>query len=696
MKMFDIIMIISVFLPFVAAGFVWAYRNQRQKVGNYVLFLTGIELLLTLAIVFLQDNNSIIKINGIGGIGVSFIYSGFRGIYTVLTCFAWFITFLYGKDFMQEDEKVIRYDFFNLFTLGATLGIFYAADFFTIFIFFEIMSFTSFMWILHKETKEAFYASGTYLAIAIAGGLAILMGIFIIWHHCGTVQLNLLYEIAMRSEDKRMFYLAAGCMFLGFGAKASAFPVHVWLPMSYTQAPAPATALLSAILSKTGVFGLLCISSSILPLDEQWGMFILVIGVITMVVGGLCGLCSDNLKTTIAYSSMSQIGFILVGVGMQGLLMEENTIAVRGTLLHMVNHTFVKLLLFLIAGAIYLQVGSYDLNKVRGFGKKKPFLNICFLIGGAGVGGIPLFNGYISKTLLHESIVEYQHLLCSGALPRLKEITTNVNYYKVVEWLFLFSGGLTIAYMTKLYIVLFIEKNTDEALQKEYESKTEYISIYSKVSFILCMIPILLIGMVPNMFGQKIMDSGMELMHIEKYMERIQYFSLTNISGAIISVFIGCIMYFLIVKGFMLHTKKEGYHNPIPNWIDMENYIYRNVMFRFIPFLLCMIARMLDSIVDAVIVLLRKTIYKDRPLPYELPEGTIFTQMIGEMLEFIHRLRGKRAHKNVEERNYKHEIALKRIEMIEDVKIVERSLSFGLFMFCIGLVLTLLYLLIVN
>ena len=108
---------------------------------------------------------------------------------------------------------------------------------------------------------------------------------------------------------------------LGFGAKAGAFPVHVWLPASYTEAPAPATTLLSAVLSKTGIFGLILITCELMPplLWGSWGRLILIAGVITMVLGGIRAVMSGNLKTTIAYSSMSQIGFILVGIGMLAL-----------------------------------------------------------------------------------------------------------------------------------------------------------------------------------------------------------------------------------------------------------------------------------------------------------------------------------------------------------------------------------------
>ena len=124
------------------------------------------------------------------------------------------------------------------------------------------------------------------LGIAVAGGMAILMGVFIVYDRLGTLAFDAMYgraaELMMSGEDITWLFVAAGCMFVGFGAKASAFPVHVWLPDSYTEAPAPATALLSAVLSKTGIFGILLITLDMLPMQGSWGAFILIVGVVTM------------------------------------------------------------------------------------------------------------------------------------------------------------------------------------------------------------------------------------------------------------------------------------------------------------------------------------------------------------------------------------------------------------------------------
>ncbi len=651
---------------------------------------------------------------GVSGLGLHFIYTGFRGVFAVITAFAWFVTFLYAKEFMKNDTRVIRYDFFNLLTLGATMGIFYAADFFTLFFFFEMMSFTSFMWVAHRQTYASQYASGTYLGIAVAGGMAILMGIFIVYANFGTLEFEKLGTISV--ENTVPVLAAAVCMFLGFGAKAGAFPVHVWLPASYTEAPAPATTLLSAVLSKTGIFGLILITCELMPplLWGSWGRLILIAGVITMVLGGIRAVMSGNLKTTIAYSSMSQIGFILVGIGMLALhgefveflgqgrmfVTDEELASFymtrNGVFLHMVNHSIVKLVLFLIAGVVFMNAGSYELNRVRGFGHGKPFLLVTFLLAACGVGGIPLFNGYVSKTLLHESIAEYAKLL--GSVQGTMGVQgLSPAFVKAVEYLFLFSGGLTLAYMAKLFVVLFVERNEDTLLQDEYEGKKKYASVLSKAAIALCAVPIPLIGVLPNLVADSLATYGAEVSGgLSPFIEQVYYFSLNNLSGAVISVAVAVVVYLLVVRFLMLRRKNEGYHEIFPAWLDLEKYVYRDIFYRFFAFLLGIIARILDSIVDSIVVFLRKTVYKDRPIPYTLPEGNRMTHLLGKGMENVYRIYCAARKKEYRAKRYEHKLALRSMDLFENMRIIERSLSFGLFMFCVGLGLTMIYLLLVN
>ena len=164
-------------------------------------------------------------------------------------------------------------------------------------------------------------------------------------------------------------------MLFGFFAKAGAFPLHIWLPKAHPVAPAPASALLSGILTKAGVFGVLILSCRVFLEIESWGIIILIIGVITMLHGAILALCSVDLKRTLACSSVSQIGFILVGIGMSVLLIDENAMAIRGALMHMINHSLIKLCLFMAAGVVFMNVHKLNLNDIRGFGRKKPYIH---------------------------------------------------------------------------------------------------------------------------------------------------------------------------------------------------------------------------------------------------------------------------------------------------------------------------------
>ena len=130
-----------------------------------------------------------------------------------------------------------------------------------------------------------------------------------------------------------------------------------------------------------------------------------------MFLGALLAIFSTNLKRTLACSSLSQIGFIMVGVGLQGLCAGENGLAAYGTIQHMVNHSLFKLVLFLCAGVVAMNAHALSLNEVRGFGRKKPLLHFCFLMGMLGIAGIPGLSGYASKSLLHEGLLEYIHEL---------------------------------------------------------------------------------------------------------------------------------------------------------------------------------------------------------------------------------------------------------------------------------------------
>lgn len=504
-----------------------------------------------------------------------------------------------------------------------------------------------------------------------------LMGIFLLYHELGTLRMDELLYAAEIYDKKSLLYGAGICLLAGFGAKAGAFPLHIWLPKAHPAAPAPASALLSGILTKTGIFGMLVISCSLFWQDLMWGELMLGIGILTMFLGALLAVFSIDLKRTLACSSMSQIGFIMVGIGMQGMLGEHGALAVHGTLLHMVNHSLIKLVLFMAAGVIFMNTHALDINEIRGFGRRKPLLKVIFLIGALAIGGLPLFGGYISKTLLHESIVEYG----GGSL------------MQFVEAVFLFSGGLTIAYMTKIFVAVFVEKNAEEAKQKRYDSQKKYMNAESGFALTASAVVLFIWGIFPHTLMDKAAMLGEAFMNYrspEGVVHEVAYFSAANLKGALISVVIGILVYLFLVRKLLLRS--GVYVDRWPKWLDMEKLLYRPLLLGFLPFVGSVASRICDTMTDILVVLLRKSIYKDSPLPHERSEGNVITDAVGHSLNFFQKVRNHLwGRKKPTHKNFLHLSASVSEEFRENAMIIQRSLSFGLLMFGIGLMLTLIY-----
>lgn len=688
----ELLMYLLVFLP-MAAAIVSYLIGRKSKIGRdyFVRLVLLAEFALSLALLVGSGEGEMVSLGGVCGMGLHFTVDGFRRIYVVIAALMWLVSGQFSPEYLAHYRNRNRYYLFVLVTLGATVAIFLSADLYTTFVFFELMSLCSYVWVAQDEKPDSLRAGGTYLAVAVLGGMVLLMGLFLLYHQVGTLMIDQLAEACAGKKP----YAAAICMLVGFGAKAGAYPLHIWLPKAHPVAPAPASSLLSGILTKTGIFGILIISVRILAHDELWGTVILLVGVVTMFLGALLALFSVNFKRTLACSSVSQIGFILVGVGMLGLLGEENALAARGAFLHMVNHSVFKLVLFLVAAVIFQNTHRLELNEIRGFGRKKPLLMACYLLGALGIGGIPGWSGYVSKTLLHESIVEYTHGLAHGEFVSRFFTASGMTG---IEWIFLISGGLTVAYMCKLFVAVFVEENADASVQKMFEEKKRYLSPVSAALLlaVACLIPVM--GLLPHCTMDVLADMAQSFLGVHHTPHAVQYFAWVNLKGSVISLAVGAVLYFAVVRGWMMKKQDDGtkvYVNRWPAWLDLEELLYRPLLLTVLPAVCGFVCRGLDLLLDGIVVLLRKTVYCDSPNRGELEEGNALTHTVGVILNVLEELLNKTIWKHHEhKKDLEHWFVLKYAAFKENVTVIGRSLSFGLVAFCIGLCATLAYLLV--
>lgn len=710
----DFVLFHTIWFPFAAAFLCYLIGRKHKPMRDRLLQLSVIVefgLVVWAAAIFWQTGELTFTWEGFCMQGLYLKMDGFRLLYGCIAAFMWMMTGIFSREYFGHYRNRNRYYFFYLLTLGATVGVFLSGDLYTTFIFFEIMSMTSYVWVVHDEKPEAMKAGEIYLAIAIIGGLVMLMGLFLLQNAVGTLRMEELHDAvsAVWEEKQIQIYAAGGCMLVGFGAKAGMFPLHIWLPKAHPVAPAPASALLSGILTKSGVFGVLVVSAEIFRYDVKWGLLVLYLGVITMFGGALLAVFSVDLKRTLACSSMSQIGFILVGAGMMELLGTENALAVRGTILHMVNHSMIKLILFMAAGVVYMNLHALNLNEIRGFGRKKPLLKGMFLMGALSIGGIPGWSGYVSKTLLHESIVEYAAELTVHGEPAM-----NIH---VIEWIFLITGGMTIAYMTKIFVAVFVDEHPTR--QKEFDSRKKYMNRESSAALLIPTVLLVVMGLLPYVVMNPVADLAQGFLHGEAPAHAVHYFSLGNLKGAAISLAIGALVYFGFIRRFLMSRDSEKkYLNIWPTWMDLEDLIYRPVLQKALLTLvsgvaklvdqmyvtrLCLkgllnvaavISRACDHLMDGILLLFRSTTHRSSTERHVYLIGSKFSRALGTVLDNIVGVLNRTFYKNTPiEKSFVVTFAEWEEVMHKTNRLISVSLSFGLMMAAIGFGLTLIYLL---
>lgn len=568
--------------PFVSSfiGFAIGRKNEKYR-DVFNVLMTAIVLLVTSMLYkYVAIDPIEISVPHIMGTGLHFKLDMFRYVFVWLTAMIWFLTTLYSTQYLMSHINRNRYYLFFMLTLASTIGIFISENFLNLFTFFEMMSFTSYALIINDEDDYSHDAGNTYIIMAVTGGLILLMGLFLLYNYTQTLDITQL-RVAV-SELGRIKYLIVSLIIIGFGVKAGMVPLHIWLPKAYPAAPTPATIVLSAVLAKTGIFGIILTIEVVMSGDFIISIIILVIGFLNMLIGGFFAMMQRNIKRILAYSSMSQIGYILVGIGLIGILKEHRTIAIYGTLYHVINHGIFKALLFMGTGTIYMVLNELSINKIGGFGINKHVLKIIFFIGVLSVIGMPGFNGFASKTMLHEALIEAQHMY--GGM-----------FFRICEVVFIISSSFTVAYLMKIFVAVFIDKSNHGI-----EKVKARISKRTLLPMIILSLMSIYIGFNPKAI-LAVVDKALKPFGNAEPLA-VHFYTFNNIKSSLIIIVIGIIVYVGLVRKVL--KKGEGtnwyYINPTLNWISLEKHIYKPLA-KFIIFISLFIFNIIDrSVVNSV------------------------------------------------------------------------------------------------
>ena len=403
----------------------------------------------------------------IPGLSITFRVDVLGFSLAALSSFVWMLVTIYSLDYMSHEHAQNRYYPTLIFVLSACLGVFVAGDLFTLFIFFELMSVFSYILVVHEETPEAMKAGYKYIIMAIIGGLALLLSLIITYEIAGTLNLA---ETRMINEASTLALVAFIGYLIGFGMKAGMFPLHVWLPDAHPVAPSPASALLSGIMLKTGAYGLIRVIFGVYNPEmlrvAQWNHIITVLAIVTIVLGSAVALTQYDLKRRLAYSSVGQMGYILLGMS----LLTEN--AVMGNIFHIFSHAFMKSCLFMAAGAIIMKTGKRNIRELAGIGRQMPVTMIAFSLAAVAMIGVPPFNGFLSKWILGIGAIE-----------------AGVPHY---IWILLLSSLMNGLYYLPIILTAFFEGETDTAGDK--------VSLVNEVPYKM-LVPMAILAVGCLMFG---------------------------------------------------------------------------------------------------------------------------------------------------------------------------------------------------
>jgi len=396
---------IIVLIPILATVAIVIFQRKTFRSRNIALISgAGLTALLSLAAGYYIFQGQTLEINYLEAMypfTITFRIDVLSYLLGVVTSCIWLLCSIYSLFYMKDDHAPGRFFPVLSFTLAGAMGVFYAGNLYTFFLFYEVMAFSAYLFVIHAETPEAFKAGSRYLMVTILSGIFVFAGVIITYQMAGTLDLGL---VGIIPEANIVSLIAFIAFVIGFGFKAGLFPLHTWLPAAHPVAPSSASALLSGIMIKTGAYGILRVTYNVFGLEFMqetgWTTILLIFAAVTTIYGSLAALVQDNLKRRLAYSSIGQIGYILMG----GALLSEQGLA--GDVFHIVSHATIKSTLFLTAGAIITKTGIKYVSQMAGVGRKMPYTMGAFTLAALAMIGIPPLNGFVSKWTLAMGALE--------------------------------------------------------------------------------------------------------------------------------------------------------------------------------------------------------------------------------------------------------------------------------------------------
>ena len=426
-------------IPLGAAFLMPILGRASKKVTDILTNLVTLSLLVLSLIAVLSLNDQTLVYN-VGGwlaskgipVGIYMVLDGLSSLMLLVVNLIAFLVSFYSISYMERFTDKPRFYCLFLLMVAGMNGVILSGDMFNIYVFLEIAAISSYALVAFGTEKDELEAAFKYQVLGTVASCMILLGIAILYSLTGTLNMADIAGIIARGGTNTAVLFVAVLFLVGFGLKAAIMPFHAWLPDAHPSAPAPISAMLSGVLIKSiGVYAILRIFFNVLGIGHSESILyiLLILGSISMIGGALLALGQIDIKRMLAYSSISQIGYIILAFGL------GTPLGFLGGLFHLFNHATFKSLLFLNSGAIEYSAGTRDLTKMGGLASKMPVTGATGVIGSMSIAGIPPFSGFWSKLIIIIAAVQAGHFIFA-LLAVLASIITLAYYLKLQNMAF--------------------------------------------------------------------------------------------------------------------------------------------------------------------------------------------------------------------------------------------------------------------
>jgi len=376
-------------------------------------------------------------------LGINLVLDGLSGLMLITTAVVAAAVMVFSVRYM--DRYTARAKFLSLLLLMVTgmNGVILSGDLFNLFVFLEIASIASYALVAFGCDHEELEAGFKYMVLGSVASMFILLGVALTYGLTGALNMAYAAQGLRLVAGTLPATVALAFFIVGFGLKAALVPFHAWLPDAHPAAPAPISAMLSGVLIKVlGVYAMTRVVFNVFGITTQTAWVLVVLGVVSMVAGGFLALGQWDIKRLMAYSSISQVGYIVMGLGLGGLILAGGgskaaaSLAFLGAVFHLVNHAVYKSLLFLTSGSLEMATGTRNMQQLGGLAGRLPWTRTSCTIGSAAIAGIPPFSGFWSKLVLVIAAVQGGYLWLGGVIVFVSVLTL-VMYLKVQRHVFL-------------------------------------------------------------------------------------------------------------------------------------------------------------------------------------------------------------------------------------------------------------------